>query len=309
MKRNPAPISATALVAVLSVLGSGSVLAADSERIESRELTAAAGGTLTFKAVSGSVEVKTHDRDVVAYEAVLKPGRLSFGDKVVDLLEFDYTESDGNVRIGMRWKDGKSPKNANLQASHTVWVPARYHVDVRTAGGGIRGSDLQGRVVAQTSGGSIQWQRVEGDLEAQTSGGNITVDAIRGRVKMTTSGGTIQADHVDGDLTGTTSGGSIKLNAIHGTIRAQTAGGSINAGLSDGASGPVVLSTSGGSIRLTVPGDFKADLRAATSGGRVSCDLPVQGTIKGSSVVGQVNGGGPEVSLNTSGGSIHVAKR
>ena len=72
---------------------------------------------------------------------------------------------------------------------------------------------------------------------------------------------------------------------------------------------PLELSTSGGYISLAVPGDFKADLHASTSGGRVACELPLEGMIKPSSINGKVNGGGPEVTLHTSGGNIEVAKR
>ena len=86
-------------------------------------------------------------------------------------------------------------------------------------------------------------------------------------------------------------------------------GGSIRAALARQISQSIKLSASGGSINLTVPDDFKADHNASTSGGGVDCALPVEGTVKRSSIKGKVNGGGAKVALHTAGGSIAVAKR
>jgi hypothetical protein len=41
----------------------------------------------------------------------------------------------------------------------------------------------------------------------------------------------------------------------------------------------------------------------------VDCELPVDGASKRNSIHGKVNGGGPKVTLHTSGGSIKVVKR
>ena len=220
-----------------------------------------------------------------------------------------YANADGNVTITMKWKDDHQPRNCNLGGRHTLLIPARYNLDVRTAGGGIRGEDIDGRVLARTSGGGIRFDNVNGAVEVDTSGGGIRLGNVNGAVDAHTSGGGITLGHIKGDARVETSGGGIVVEEVTGELHGSTSGGSIRAALANQIQKPLALSTSGGSIRLTVPADFKADLRASTSGGSVDCGLPVEGSVKHQSIKGKINGGGPEVRLSTSGGSIELAKR
>ncbi len=278
-----------------AILGTlSSLQAAETERREHKDLPAQSGGTLTFKSCVGGIEVRTHEGATVAYDAVVKPGGGhddSRAAKLMELLEFDYASSDGNVTITLKWKDDHQPGNVNLNAHHTLLIPTHYSIDVRTSGGGIRAEDIGGRVTARTSGGGIHAGNIDGSVDAQTSGGGITVADVHGDAHVQTSGGGIKVGMVSGELEGTTSGGSI------------------DASLASQIQKPLVLKTSGGSIRLTVPADFKGNLHASTSGGRVKCSLPFQGKFNDQSVSAKINGGGPEVTLRTSGGNIDVAER
>jgi len=299
------------LTACLAALTITATPASAAERLERKTLPATSGGNLTFKAVVGTIDIKTHDKDEVVYEGEVKPGNGWFGggSDLIDRLEFEYENSGGDVKVAMKWKNNDRPRSVNLNARHTLLVPARYNVEVHTAGGKIEGSDINGKVSAHTSGGSIRFGKVSGEVKARTSGGSITLEDIKGNADVSTSGGSIRVGRVDGDVAANTSGGGITVGEVTGEMKGHTSGGSINAALARQINESLELSTSGGSINLTVPDDFKADLNASTSGGRVDCDLPLQGTVKRSSVNGKVNGGGPKVSLSTSGGSIKVAKR
>jgi DUF4097 and DUF4098 domain-containing protein YvlB len=74
--------------------------------------------------------------------------------------------------------------------------------------------------------------------------------------------------------------------------------------------GDVSLESSGGGVTVQVPGDAAFNLDAEASGGGVSCDLPItiQGKKKHDELKGAVNGGGPTLKLESSGGGIHVKK-
>jgi hypothetical protein len=302
-------IITTATLAALAV--SPFLQAADSERHEHKDLPSSSGGTLTFKAMVGAIDLKTHDKDEVTYDAVLKPGdgRANPTAGLLDLIEFDYQTADGDVKITVKWKDDKQPRNANLSARHTLLVPSRYNVDLRTAGGGINADDINGRVAAHTSGGGIRFGKVNGPIKAHTSGGGITLENVEGDAEIETSGGSIKVGNVDGNVLASTSGGSITVGAVTGELKGKTSGGSIRAELNGQIDKPLELRTSGGNINLAIPADFKATLNAHTSGGKVDCELPVQGTVKRDAIRGELNGGGPTVTLSTSGGSITLAKR
>ena len=61
-------------------------------------------------------------------------------------------------------------------------------------------------------------------------------------------------------------------------------------------------------MKLTLDSACQVDLDARTSGGKVECELPVTGVIRPNRVEGKINGGGPNVLLRTSGGTIKVIK-
>ena len=68
------------------------------------------------------------------------------------------------------------------------------------------------------------------------------------------------------------------------------------------------LTTSGGSITARLPSDVAIDIDASTSGGRVKSEFDVSGKVKKQRIRGKINGGGPELELHTSGGSVRVEK-
>ncbi len=72
------------------------------------------------------------------------------------------------------------------------------------------------------------------------------------------------------------------------------------------------IETSGGGIEVEVDQDASLDLDARTSGGRVKVegDILIRGgTSSRSEVQGEINGGGPLLSLRTSGGNVRLRMR
>ena len=148
----------------------------------------------------------------------------------------------------------------------------------------------------------------EFDLELKTAGGKIEIEDLIGDIDANTSGGSIRVGDVVGDVDLHTSGGSIRTDNIHGEIDAHTSGGSIDVTFAKQPEKDASLTTSGGSIDATFPEDVAIDIDASTSGGRVSSDFTVNGRVKKKSIRGEINGGGPEIELRTSGGSISIEK-
>jgi DUF4097 and DUF4098 domain-containing protein YvlB len=107
-----------------------------------------------------------------------------------------------------------------------------------------------------------------------------------------------------------TTGGGITIENVRGKVVGDTSGGPINAVLPSPIPGDVTLSTSGGGVTVKVSGDAAFNLDAEASGGGVSCELPIttQGRKEHGKLKGVVNGGGPAVKLESSGGGIHVKK-
>jgi len=105
-----------------------------------------------------------------------------------------------------------------------------------------------------------------------------------------------------------TSGGSIKVDEVTGAIDAKTSGGSIKLRMTEQPKHDSQLRTSGGSVKAYLTSGIAVDLTASTSGGSVSTDFNVNGSVRRTSIDGEINGGGPKLKLHTSGGSVKIEK-
>ena len=146
------------------------------------------------------------------------------------------------------------------------------------------------------------------NVDLRTGGGSINLSKLRGQVEAYTSGGSIRLGHIEGDVNVKTSGGSIKVEEVAGNINAHTSGGSIKATITKQPTKDCKLTTSGGSVTAYLSPSIAVDLVASTSGGTVGSEFDVNGSLKKQSLKGTINGGGPQLVLKTSGGSVRVKK-
>lgn len=186
-----------------------------------------------------------------------------------DDFEITHSSNGTDLEIKGELKSRKRWVN-NLRIKFKLTVPNEYNLDMHT------------------SGGSINIQDLTGNIDAHTSGGSITVGSVKGKVELHTSGG------------------SINTEAIYGPLDAHTSGGSINVTFAEQLTEDAELDTSGGSINAYLIDNIEIDIDASTSGGRVRSDFTVDGRVKKRSIRGKINGGGPELKLHTSGGSVSI---
>jgi len=230
-------------------------------------------------------------------------------------IKFEQRGNDVYVTADARddnlWRRFWNDVGKKLRIRYVCRVPEVYNVQLKTSGGSISVNDLEGRVVSRTSGGGLSFDNIAGDIEGRTSGGSIRIGEVFGDSHIHTSGGSITIDRARGSVDAHTSGGGITVMEVMGAIQAETSGGSIKAHISRQPEDSCRLTTSGGSVTITMAEDIRVDLDARTSGGSVRTDFPVtvQGKIKSSSLKASINGGGPELYLRSSGGSIILKKR
>jgi DUF4097 and DUF4098 domain-containing protein YvlB len=271
-----------AIAAVISM----ALLAVDAQAAEKRvdrTFNVAPGGTLVVEADSASVHVTGSNTDKVVVHML-----ASSSEDDLAGMQLEATQSGNDVNVVMR--RGKSGwfRSWNGNQEIRVSVPQRFEIKVKTGGGDVDLTNTTGSASLRTSGGDIVAKNVTGNVEADTSGGNISIDTVRGEVDADTSGGNVRLARVDGKMRGNTSGGDVEVDLV-------------------GANRGIVASTSGGSIRLTLPRGTNANLEATTSGGGFTSDLPVSTTsFREGHVKGTLNGGGPSIDANTSGGDISV---
>ena len=325
----------TVAVTTMALVGAHPAPATGVARAQSnveRSFTVGSGGTLRIDASFGNIEVSTSSGNNVDVK-VIREVRGRYQDDAQQILsdhQVSVLQSGNDIVVTTevsdavrdRWND--EYRNTPLRVSFEIMVPRDYNVDLETSGGNIEVDDLNGDLRSETAGGNLGFGNISGTVWAHTAGGNITLEGSSGTADLSTSGGNITIGDVDGDVDAETSGGSIRIRRAGGEVRAETAGGNIevedvggtieattsggnvSATITRQPSGDCRLSTSAGTVTVTLAAGIAVDVDARTSIGRVSSDFAIDGTVGRNSIRGSINGGGPELRLRTSAGSIRI---
>ncbi len=274
------------------------------------------GGLLSLDTDLGSVEVQTGDNNAIEVEILLKADTRDDdkAEEIFEKFEVDYEQDGDEVFIigdlekkENNWRFWEKNRN-KLRIKFVITIPEEFDIALETSGGSISVADLNGKVNARTSGGSLEFDNIKGSVHGKTSGGSISLSSCTGFADVRTSGGSISIGRVGGEVVAHTSGGSINIDEVMGTIDASTSGGSVNARIARQPKDDCRLTTSGGSVTVYLDPDLNFDVDAKTSAGHVETDFPVtvRGKISKSSLRAQINDGGPELYLRTSGGNIKL---
>jgi DUF4097 and DUF4098 domain-containing protein YvlB len=318
MKSSPSRYSIYGIVIALSCLLVNCFTFGDMDDRITKTYAVGPGGTLTIESDIGSIDVHGADIDSVEVE-ILRGVRRTREKRAQQILEdfdiqFHHTGSDVTIEAKYKKKGLRGFWNnvgKYLRVKYIIAVPVEYNVDLFTKGGSITVDNLQGEVLSRTSGGSLNFDNIKGNITGKTSGGSVSIGEVLGQTNVRTSGGSVHIKLAEGPVDAHTSGGSITVEEVVGEIKAHTSGGSVKAYLSRQPEADCSLTTSGGSITVHLSEDIGVDINAKTSGGRVHTDFRVSlsGEISKNAMHGEMNGGGPELYLRTSGGSIYLKNR
>ena len=166
-------------------------------------------------------------------------------------------------------------------------------VEIETGSGDVRLRDLAGEIWVHTGSGGVQAHGAAGPLEARAGSGDISIEEkAKGDVRLETGSGNIEARGVDGGLRASTGSGDVRIDGTPASAWS--------------------VKTGSGNAELRLPQQAAFDLDVSTSSGSVVVNHPVTTTVQGrveesrKSIRGQVRGGGPEVSVHTGSGDVHV---
>ena len=302
-------------LALVSLVSAPVLLQAKITRNVEKVFTVTPGGELKVETSGGDIKVLSHAGHELKVTAIqqIKVDSDGEADELLKNLQLTIEQSAQGVTATAKyerragWGLGSWPP---VQVSFVVSVPSHYNVDLNTSGGGIQLESIRGQARLRTSGGRISVDRIEGDLEGKTSGGDISLREGTAAVKLMTSGGNIKVERAGAGCELHTSGGNIVIRSAEGHVVATTSGGDIEAKITGALTEDSKLSTSGGKVVVAVDSRAAFALKASTSGGNVDVTgLSVaidSGGLRKSSLSGKVNGGGPLLTLKSSGGSIRV---
>ena len=265
----------------------------------------------------GHIKVTGVDREDISItaEQIVRNADSDAAQRIFEEIEKTMEVRDNTLYIKFKYARNNSrnlfdffSKKPSVNVNLTISAPKTVAQKLNTSGGHIEAMKIAADIKASTSGGHMTFIEIAGNINANTSGGHIKAKFIDGAVHLRTSGGHIKLDTISSKADIRTSGGNMTLNNMYGPTIAKTSGGHINADFPEGVSDNTDLRTSGGSVTVKLPSDQAFHLNASTSGGRVETDFPItiQGKLISSKAEGDVNGGGPDLKLHTSGGNIKV---
>lgn len=256
-----------------------------------RQMPFRRGDSLKLTTFNGKIEVHTWDKDellVVAEKSLQRRvgglgwimNKLNIGFKTsesteefFEAIDLEISTTEGGVVVDTIYPGKRSAYNVSV--SYSVTLPRRAELDLKTSNGNIAVADISGSVAGRTSNGRVFYEDVTGSMKAVTSNGRIVMSGVSGPIEARTSNGPITIDHVE-----------------------------VVAGRND-----IYLKTSNGSIKLNIPPGSRFDALASTSNGRASSEFDVDGTGYRNSkrrLEGKVDGGGPQVELKSSNGSVSI---
>jgi len=151
---------------------------------------------------------------------------------------------------------------------------------------------------------------------------------VRSNLKLSTvNGGEILVENIEGELDINNTNGGITLNSVGGAVKAGTTNGSVRATMTRvTAERPMAFTSLNGTVDVTLPPATKANLRMRSDNGDVYSDFDLQlapsapvvpesrgvngryRISRNRSIVGAINGGGPEFELRTFNSNVYVRR-
>ncbi|UCH09854.1 MAG: DUF4097 family beta strand repeat protein [Fidelibacterota bacterium] len=160
---------------------------------------------------------------------------------------------------------------------YKVRVPKTFNVLIKSYGGDIDMTDIQGDLEAKTGGGDIALSNSAGRIIVKTGGGDIDVFKVDGQVELYTGGGDIEGRAVQGKWDIGTGGGDINFWKGNGSFIINTGGGDIDLRGLEGTE--IDARTGGGEIQAS---EISATINFMTSGGDICAEV-VEGSFEAAS--------------------------
>jgi hypothetical protein len=263
-------------------------------RLAGAEITTS-DGKVDVRGVDGALTVNT------------RAGEL-FADRIHG--DCDLTTGGGVISVGQVDGNLRCKTGAGKIAVKTVHGQAT----LTTEGGDISANEVGGELTAQTRGGGVHVGTAGGAVNATSGGGEIVVERARGQVSAQNMAGPVRVSGATGVHCVST--GAVALTNISGAMSVSTAMGSIFANLLGSRIADSFLATGNGDITVVIPPSLGVTIRAANQLSdtmkRIVSDFPsVQVGRRGTMLVaeGRVNGGGPLLQINGTGGTIFIKRQ
>ncbi len=270
--------------AVAAVLALAALPALASEASFDRTLSVNGRVDLTVMTGAGNVHLTAGSGNEIVIHGHVRSSWGGSGEDVRQIAAHPPIEQTGNiVRIGE-----DHPMWHNVSIDYEIEAPADAFLHAHTGSGDIVDDGVGDNAKLGTGSGNIHANGLRGGFNADTGSGSVVIEGTG-----------------SGDVRAHTGSGNIELSGLNGGLVAGTGSGDIKA--TGTPAGDWKLTTGSGNIELW-PGSAGFNLDAHTGSGEVHSDreMTVQGSFDHHHVAGRVNGGGPQVYIQTGSGDVRI---
>lgn len=193
--------------------------------------------------------------------------------------------------------------SSDMDFTFYVQTPKKITSNLRTLNGDIFVHDLSGKLELQTTSGNLVLQQSSGEINAYSTAGNIDIIEGMGQINTKTVVGNVNLTRSDGEIRIRTTSGNITGDSLKGSLICITASGNITAGFEHAGEG-VYLETASGDIDLSLPARYGYQINAKGLNIDLSEFPGFEGTVKRTSVIGNVGDGSIPIQLKTASGRV-----
>jgi DUF4097 and DUF4098 domain-containing protein YvlB len=324
-----------------------------------RTIELAGERTIIIESKSGDIIVVGEPgREDVYFEAIKKvqAQNKEEAERLAALLEVEVKRDGDEIKIVTKYPRDETARKSiisyimkrypKMDITLHVTIPERLDVEMKTASGDLRASDMLGAVAMTSASGDLTAVDINGDVQMAASSGDIEVETIGGGAILASASGDITARDVAGDVQIETASGDIsiadigkdlQIETVSGDVTGESVGAILFRGVNGSAEfsdvrGDVTAASASGdlSFRVIPPRDARykvsassgdIDLRflvimqdgyilkAGTTTGEISASLPIRLTTVGrNKIAGIVRDGKGMVVLETASGDISIVE-
>ncbi len=273
-----------------------------------RTYRVSAGDRLEIRVAHADVTVESGATDEAQIEVFLQARDMERARRYFDDLRFEVEQQGNTVSVttnqrpGLNWSFNR---NGGARISVRVVVPERFEADLRLSHGDLELGSLAGRADIRASHGDVDVTSLRGPaISFELSHGDLQAERIEGETV------TLRSSHGDMDLR-TVLAASLDAGASHGDIRIDALEGRAELTDSHGDIAVRFIKSNGfrirnshGDVDVQLPAGNPGDVQLSGASVRVASEFGFEGTLRKDRAEGRINGGGPQMEVHTSHGSV-----
>lgn len=248
------------------------------------------------------------------------------GKEALDTVSIRFTAGAG-LKVESYVEDRNKYAVDSISIDLTVYVPINTNIiKIDTDNGHIKMERCKGNAELDSSDGYVNVREHVGALDIGTDNGHIDVKGQVGNIIAKTSNAGIKIADVEGNVTAQTDNGAVRLTDVNGSASAVTSSGpiemsgvavlrkavtdngEITARIQNISETGAKIETSNDDVTVYIPLDLKIRLDMQTDNGHASVHnmAVLYEKDEGDYKIGNLNGGGPRLEIDTDNGNIDV---